>query len=54
MELLTPKFEKLDLGIDVMVKSQIIFQDQQEGFRIWEAGIVMARYLNQKVDEFRG
>ena len=38
----------------ISLKEQVLFQNGQEGKRVWEAGITIARYIYYNPDQFKG
>ena len=38
----------------ISLKEQVLFQNGQEGKRVWEAGITIARYIYYNQEEFKG
>ena len=56
--LMSPQLKTLTIseneGADITLKEQVIFQNGQEGKRVWESGITIARYVLESKERFSG
>eukprot|EP00347_Sterkiella_histriomuscorum_P015695 403356046 len=54
--LMSPQLKtlKINESESLSLYEQVLFQNGQEGFRIWEAGIVIARYIYHNKQQFEG